>query len=154
MARKTLTFTVQDKGRDLGKKYLITEMPASQAERWAIRVILAIGKAGIEIPEGLAAQGMAGLAAVGLMSLPRIPFEDAEPLLEEMMGCVQRVETSAIRALVEDDIEEVPTRLKLRKAIFELHTDFFGGASDSTSGSGQAAAPQENSLNISMPRKP
>ena len=153
MARKTLTFTVDDKGRDAGKKYLITEMPASQAERWAIRVILAIGKAGIEIPEGLASQGMAGLAAVGLMSLPRIPFADAEPLLDEMMGCVQRIEVSAIRPLVEDDIEEVGTRFKLRKAIFELHTDFFGDATDSTSESGLAEAAQENSLNISMPRK-
>jgi hypothetical protein len=151
MARKELTFTAED-GRDQGKRYQLREMPASQAERWAIRVILAIGKAGIEIPEGLASQGMAGLAAVGLMSLPRIPFTDAEPLLEEMMACVQRIESAITRPLVEDDIEEVSTRFKLRKAVFELHTGFFGSADASTSESG-AAAETGNTLNIKMPHK-
>ena len=153
MARKEVTFTAED-GRDQGKKYLVKEMPASQAERWAIRVILAMGKAGIEIPESIAAQGMAGLAAGGRINLPRIPFEDAEPLLEEMMGCVQRIETAVTRALVEDDIEEVSTRFKLRKVTFELHTGFFGTAAPSTSESaGPAATKAGNTLNIKMPRK-
>ena len=50
MARKEASFTAES-GRDKGKQFLITEMSASQAENWAIKVILAIGNAGIEIPE-------------------------------------------------------------------------------------------------------
>ena len=88
MARKETTF-IADTGRDAGKEFLITEMSASQAENWAFRVILAIGNAGIEIPEGLASQGMAGLMAIGYMNLLKIPFESAKPLLDEMMTCVQ-----------------------------------------------------------------
>ena len=152
MARKDLLFTAEA-GRDKGKVYKITEMPASQGERWAIRLFFALGKAGIETPEDIASKGMAGLFAIGLMALPLIAFEDAEPLLEEMMACVHRVESAVTRQLVEDDIEEISTRLSLRKATFELHVGFFASAAPSTSESGQAAAQTGNTLNIKMPRK-
>ncbi len=125
MARKESTFLAET-GRDKGKQYLITEMPASQAENWAIKTILAVGNAGLDIPEGLASQGMAGLLAVGYMNLLKIPFESARPLLDEMMGCVQFAPTATIkRPLIEDDIEEVVTRLEIRKAVWNLHMDFF-----------------------------
>ena len=57
MARKESSL-VADIGRDKGKQFLITEMSASQAENWAIKAILAVGNAGIEIPENLASQGL------------------------------------------------------------------------------------------------
>lgn len=133
MARKEASF-VADYGRDAGKQFLITEMPASQAENWAFKVILAIGNAGIDVPENLAAQGMAGLLAVGYLNLLKIPFEALKPLLDEMMGCVQIVPTANLkRPLIEDDIEEVKTRLSLRKAIWDLHMDFFLEEKESTS---------------------
>jgi len=143
MARKEATF-IADSGRDNGKTYLITEMPASQAESWAFRVILAVGNAGIEIPEGLASQGMAGLMAVGYMNLLKIPYASAEPLLNEMMGCVQYAPSTTMkRPLIEDDIEEVSTRLSLRKAVWNLHMDFFLKENQSTS----ELNPQVNQLN-------
>ena len=129
MARKETTF-IAEAGRDKGKQFLITEMSASQAEAWAIKVILAVGNAGIEIPENLASQGMSGLMEVGYMSLLKIPYESAKPLLDEMMTCVQFSPSPTIkRPLIEDDIEEVKTRLALRKAIWSLHMDFFLGES-------------------------
>jgi len=132
MARKEATFTAES-GRDKGKSFLITEMAASQAESWAIRVILAVGNAGIEIPDGLASQGMAGLMAVGYMNLLKIPYEAAKPLLEEMMGCVQYAPSVTVkRPLIEDDIEEVTTRLSIRKAVWNLHMDFFLDENKST----------------------
>lgn len=132
MARKESTF-IAEAGRDNGKKFHITEMSASQAESWAIKTMLAVGNAGIEIPENLASQGMAGLLAVGYMNLLKIPFESAKPLLDEMMTCVKIVTDSGIsRSLIEDDIEEVQTRLLLRKAIWNLHMDFFLGEDKST----------------------
>jgi len=151
MARKESTFTASS-GRDAGKQYFIREMPASQAERWAIRVILAAGNAGIEIPPDLAAQGMQGLLAVGYMNLLKIPFESAGPLLDEMMACVQRVESSITRPLLENDIEEVATRFQLRKAIFVLHTDFFTEGGPQTSASAQPGNNGETPLNI-KPRR-
>jgi len=153
MARKETTF-VADTGRDTGKQFLITEMSASQAENWAFRVILAIGNAGIDIPEGLAAQGMSGLLAIGYMNLLKIPFEAAEPLLNEMMDCVQIIPSVNVkRKLFEDDIEEVITRLQLRKSIWDLHMDFFLDSNQSTSELNPQVNPQESSLSIKPQRK-
>ena len=153
MARKETTF-VAETGRDLGKQFLITEMPASQAENWAIQVILAVGNAGIEIPEGLASQGMSGLMAIGYMNLLKIPFDAAKPLLDEMMNCVQIIPSANIkRKLVEEDIEEVGTRLQLRKATWNLHMDFFLNESKLTSESEAQETIQESSLSIKPLRK-
>jgi len=153
MARKETIF-VADTGRDTGKKFLITEMSASQAENWAFRVILAIGNAGIEVPEGLAMQGMAGLMAIGYMNLLKIPFEAAQPLLEEMIGCVQIIPSANLkRKLIEEDIEEVATRLQLRKAIWGLHMDFFLEENQSTSELSPQGNSQESSLSIKPQRK-
>jgi len=153
MARKETTF-VAETGRDLGKQFLITEMPASQAENWAFQVILAVGNAGIEIPEGLASQGMSGLMAIGYMNLLKIPFDAAKPLLDEMMNCVQIIPSANIkRKLVEEDIEEVGTRLQLRKATWNLHMDFFLNESKSTSESEAQETMQESSLSIKPQRK-
>lgn len=147
MARKESTF-IAESGRDKGKQYLITEMPATQAEYWAFRTLLAVGNAGIEIPEELASQGMAGLLAVGYMNLLKIPFESAKPLLDEMMLCVQYVPSANIkRPLIEDDIEEVTTRLQLRKEVWNLHMDFFLTENESTLES-EIAENMSNSLSI------
>lgn len=53
MARKELYYTVEDKGRDNGKKFYIREMSATQAEWWAIRAILAMANNGINLPDNL-----------------------------------------------------------------------------------------------------
>lgn len=134
MARKTKVVTI-DAGRDAGKSYLLTEMPASQSEAWATRALLALLHSGIEIPEEVQGMGLAGIASVGLSALGGIPWELLDPLLREMMECVQFVgDLSQInvatglphaRRLVEDDIEDMKTRLTLRKAVLELHVDFF-----------------------------
>ena len=128
MARKTLRYTVGDAGRDQGKVFVITEMPASQAEKWAIRAFMAAAGAGAQIPDDLHAQGMAGLFRIGSEALAKIPFELAEPLLDEMMDCVQIAPSpanpSVVRSLIEDDIEEVATRVRLRTQILQLHVGF------------------------------
>jgi hypothetical protein len=153
MARKETTF-IADTGRDTNKQFIITEMSASQAESWAFRVILAVGNAGIEIPEGLASQGMAGLMAIGYMNLLKIPFDAAKPLLDDMMGCVQIVPSSSIRRqLIEEDIEEVVTRLQLRKAVWSLHMDFFLDENKSTSELNQQEQTPNDSLSIKPQRK-
>jgi hypothetical protein len=136
MARKTIDVTIQAEGRDRGKVLSITELPASQAEKWATRALLALSKAGVEIPDNIADAGLAGVAILGLKALGGMSFKDAEPLLDEMMACVKikpspHDKPEIIRSLVESDIEEIATRVFLRSAVFELHTgfSFSGGVS-------------------------
>lgn len=134
MARKTLTVTIPpaeegSENRDAGKVFLLTEMPASEGERWGIRALLALGRAGIEIPDGLANAGMAGVHEMGGLRLGgALHAEDVEPLMDDMMACIQRVPDPAkpdiVRALVESDIEEVGTRLRLRGEVMNLHLGF------------------------------
>lgn len=114
--------------RDFGKTYLLTEMPASQGQRWAMRGLLALGRANVDIPPGLADAGMAGWAVVGLRMLSSMSFADADSLLNELMGCVQvqpdPTNPLVARGLVENDIEEITTRVRLQKEVFELHQNF------------------------------
>jgi hypothetical protein len=141
MARKQATIRIDAQGRDFGKNFVITEMSASQAEEWAGRALFAMLNAGVEIPDNIASAGLAGVASLGVSALTKVSFDAAKPLLDEMLSCVQiQPSPSVTRPLIEDDIEEVATRLRLRQEVFSLHTDFFTGAVASTSG--QASAPQ------------
>lgn len=142
MARKTKTVTITSSGRDQGKVFFLTEMPATKAEKWAARAFLALAKAGLDVPEEAASAGVAGFAAMGLDAIGKLNWEDAEPLLDEMMGCVQVQPSPGItRPLVEsaDDIEEVMTLLEIRKELLELHLGFSLAAAPSTSAPAAAA---------------
>ena len=132
MARKTkeivITAEMSPRGkdsRDIGRKFLITEMPASKAEKWAARAWLAISHAGTEVPDGVAQAGMVGFALYTFGALADAKYQDLEPLMDEMMGCVEYVtDAGPTRRLVEEDIEEVDTRGLLRLEVLHLHTGF------------------------------
>jgi hypothetical protein len=129
MARKDKRVTVDATGRDLGKTFVLKEMAATRAEKWAFRAFAALGRSGVQFPENIAALGIAGIATIGLEMLAGIDFVLAEPLLDEMLDCVQIAPDPAhpqiVRPLIEDDVEEIATLLMLRKEVFGLHTDFF-----------------------------
>lgn len=137
MARKILTLKIEAAGRDAGKAFVITEMPARAAHSWATRALFAVMNAGIEIPDDLTTAGMAGIAAVGLQALGRVPSAVAEPLLNELLSCVDAMpdpgNPAITRRLIDDDVEEVATLFRLQKAVLSLHVDFFTGASPLTS---------------------
>jgi hypothetical protein len=155
--RNTKTLTIQEDKkpayRDNGKVFVITEMPADQGIRWADRLLFAITNQGIELPDGVIGGGMAGLAAVGvgalLNALGRVKFEDAEPLLDEMMACVQyrHAQGQPLQAIAHGancQIEEVQTFWTLRIAWFELHLGFsFADAAQKlkTAASAEPASP-------------
>ena len=132
MARKVQQVTIDAEGRDKGKVFIIREMPATQAEKWAMRAFLALAKSGVDVPEDVASSGLAGIAALGLRALSGLTFTDAEPLMDEMFSCIQIMpdptRPDVVRILLEDDIEEIATRLKLRKEVLALHTGFFSAA--------------------------
>lgn len=137
MARKTQIVVMTSDDRDKGKTFLIAEMPPRQAEKWAARVLFAIAKSGGDDrdAEEVASGGMAGLAAVGLRSLTRVDFAEAEPLLDEMLSCVQfipdpsKIDQFTGKPLArpvdwENDVEEVATIVQLRSEVVEVHTGF------------------------------
>jgi hypothetical protein len=155
MARKTATYRVEDKGRDHGKTFLLTELDAAQAEDWAMRALLALMAGDVEMPEDSASMGMAQIAQLGLKAISKLSFEVAKPLMEEMFACVQIIPepTTArmhiARPLISDDIEEVSTRLKLRLEVFKLHTDFLQDAGRSIFPAGVGAAKPRRPVKMS-----
>lgn len=125
MARKVVSVTVDFEGRDKGKVFIITEMPASKAERWSARALGALLSAGVDVPDNIIAAGSQAVAHFGLSIFARMDFDAAQPLLDEMMDCVQIQPSPGVtRRLIEDDIEEVLTRLYLRKEVFQLILGF------------------------------
>lgn len=123
--------------------FVLTELSAYEAEDWAGRALFALMNAGVEIPDNIAEAGLAGVAALGIKAIAKLPFESAKPLLDKMMECVQiQPSPTVTRPLIPDDIEEVSTMLTLRKQVLGLHMDFSMAVAPSTSGSkpGKAAA--------------
>lgn len=156
--RKVKDVAIELEGRDRGKVFRLTEMPASQAEEWGIRFITGISRSGVDLPDGMDQMGMAGIVFFGLSALSKIEWSTAKPLLDEMMACVQRVEflasgqQGAVRVLVENDIEEVATRMWLRDQIIELHVGFtVAGVLSSLIGTQSRTTPasEENNTQIS-----
>lgn len=137
MARANSTVTITDENRDKGKMFKITELPASRAEAWAMRAILALMHSGVELPEGFERMGMAGVAEIGIKALSGLQWDVAKPLLEEMWECVQIIpdpkNLNIQRPLIELDVEEVATRIKLRAEVWKLHTDFLKAVAPSIS---------------------
>ena len=117
-------------GRDAGKTFRITEMPAAQAERWGWRMMLVLKGSNGNIPMGIASMGMVAVAIVTLNAFlqSEIDHEKLQPLLDEMLGCVTMVRDKRrpelTTKLTAFDIMEVKTRLWLRSEVLRLHTDF------------------------------
>lgn len=129
MARKTKDVTVTAEGRDKGKIFRITEKSAVDTEKWCMRVLTAIGRSRSDLPEGAMGVPSSAVMVIGAArALVSMSFDDAEPLIDEMMQCVQIVpdpsKSIVTRPLIPDDTEEVATLLLLRKEVLELHMGF------------------------------
>lgn len=140
MARKELKIGISDgtaeTNRDYGKVFLLREMPALRAEKWAFRALSTAARAGANIPDEIMTMGMRGIAIVGVQALLYVRFDDAEPLLDEMLDCISLLpsskDDSIERPLTEDDIEEIATLIKLRKEILTLHMGFLKAGDQTT----------------------
>jgi hypothetical protein len=132
MSRKTRIIGPLDAsaGRDVGKVFIVTEMAAVPAEKWARRVVLAISGA-FPLADQMEEQGIGALAFLGMKALGLIPPDIAEPLFDELMTCVQFQPNPAEPAVLlpwaaaGTQIEEISTILKLRAEALDIHTDFF-----------------------------
>lgn len=162
--RKHKTIVIDIEGRDKGKAFLIVERSAYDAEKWATRALMALGRSGIDVPPEAMQAGALGLLLVGIEAFKRMPFEDAEPLLDEMMACVTfvpdpgKIDANTGRPISrpllqgdDGDLEEVSTLLKLRSEVIELHLGFSLAATLSNLA---AAAQASNQSGISTSPQP
>lgn len=153
MARETRIITIDRPGRDVGKTFRITEMPASKLERWCARVIAAVF-AGNVPADTLAVSNVSSAAAISTMLnkvLTSLDWQVLEPLYNELLECVEVIPQpdkpqGALKLTptnVDNFIEEVPTLVRLRMEVIELNLGFFesvGGLfSRLKSGGGQPA---------------
>ena len=140
MSLKTTTVTI-NKGRDGGKTFKLTEWSAIQTERWILRAVFGLGKAGVEIPPEILQLGAAATVYAIASQATKIPSRLGLRLADELMECVKRVEAAGgERKLVDMDIEDVSTRLQLKGEVLKLHFGFFVFAASPSS----AAAPAES----------
>ena len=143
MALKTKQITIEH-GRDKGRVFLMTEMSAAHADNWAMRALIALANGGVDLGGLSPQQGMMGMAGVALDALGRLKADDAIPLLNELLDCVQIIpEGGKPRPLNMDfnDVEDFTTLWRLLKEVFALHTDFLQHAFGKTTESeGEGAA--------------
>jgi len=125
MARKTTRLTIESEGRDKGKTFVITELPALDIERWTVRLVLALGKNGVNLPGVQADSGFAGIAGVLWALVAQVSPDEAESLMATMLAGLKIDEGKITRDLVADDIEEPETLLQIRMAWVDLHSGFF-----------------------------
>ena len=152
--RKTKTITIpKTGGRDAGKTFLLTEMDAFRTEKWSQRALLAIAAGGVDIPEEVLRMGAGAVMAAGFRALMTMAFQDAEPLLDEMLSCVEIVPDpkypAVVRKLDVEDVEEVKTLLLLRSEVIELHTGFSPAAFLSKLGTAATQTPDTNGSSTS-----
>lgn len=125
MARRQEDITIRDEGRDKDKVFRIREKSAADAEWWAFRAILAIGRSGVDLGGITPDMGMNGIAILGLTAFFKLDPPVIKPLMDEMWKCITAVPSADVeRALVEDDTEEVMTRFRLRAEVMSLHVGF------------------------------
>lgn len=141
--RRTKEVTIKAQGRDHGKTFLLTEMPAEEGEFWATRALELLENSG-EL-EKKAEKSDGGMAALANAAASRAGINIArrlqDPSLDGMWKYVQfqpKNKEAPPQALREDHIEEWETRLDLRVAFFRLHVGFFSPENPSISESASA----------------
>lgn len=123
-------------GRDAGKVYKVTEMPASKLEKWAARALLALFAGDVPADVVQMARGSNAAALVGnvMAGLGSLRWEDVEPLYDELLTCVARVPDPGrpevvvplVPANVDAHVQDVTTLWRLRAEALEVCFDFFG----------------------------
>lgn len=133
MARRNEYFTVDKECRDFGKTFCITEMTAFYAESFAIRAGLALLKNNPSLKDDFMEKVKDGtvtfeeISTWGLGLFSAVDYYDLEPLLKDLLKCVQIIvdkKSMIMRHLEDEDIEELSTIIELRKRALGLHINF------------------------------
>lgn len=142
--RRIQRLAISADGRDKGKTFVLTEMPAIPGERWATQALYLMMTAGIQVPDSAQGAGMAGLAqldfAGGNNPLTAIAMQRAlqDESLDAWWDCVtyEHDPKQMPQRIIQGagcQIEEIATVAELRMAVLNLHTHFFSPEKASTS---------------------
>lgn len=131
MARKEIEITIEE-GRDAGKTFKITEMPATQADKWVTKVIGLVGR------NGMSALDISNMSFSELaVSLIKSKSEESEPLFEELLGCCSfikdGVSVSMKGKMADSVVEDWGTLFRLKNEALKLIFGFFEEGGESTS---------------------
>jgi hypothetical protein len=122
-------------GRDKGKAFEVTEMPAHRAEKWAWSMAMALKGTSAQIPEADYPLGAVGVMVRGVNAFlaADVKIEQVWPLLEELLGCVKIIRNPepdratgrpVAHPLLPNDIWEAKTLTWLRQEVLSLHVGF------------------------------
>lgn len=130
---KTKTVTIE-KGRDEGKEFLITELPAIKADEWAHQLLEQAANSGVNLKDvdvlNLNTQSMAGMIEIGaavFTVLGRIPFETSREMKFSILNsCVKIIPKGgeARPCMWEDEIKDFKNFTVLFAHAIGLHVDF------------------------------
>lgn len=134
---KTIEWSPSE-GADVGKCFVITRMDAFTADRWAMRLIRGLARAGVEVPDSALTGGIAGLAGVGMALFGHLDDKSCDEALSGLIGCVKIKRGPTPHAvmpqpLLPADIDDPQTLTSLRTEAFRLHVDFLKAASSQIS---------------------
>lgn len=122
---KSKTITIDQEGRDKGRSYILTEMPALKAEKWARHAIAAMSREDLDARGEIQQLGMLGFVLVGMQALAGGKIDQVDALMDDMLPQIKIVEEAVTRPLGGDgDIWELSTLYRLRKELIELHMGF------------------------------
>ena len=121
--RKTSTITLMDGGES--KRFKITQMSATKAERWLFKFVLLLG-GGTDMT---ALKNLENDPTQLLTAVADKPYEKVQELLDDLLTCVCRVhdggiETQLTPENVDGFIEEMGTLMKLRVEAFKANSFF------------------------------
>lgn len=121
---------VIESGRDKGKKFKITEMPATKMDKWATKALLILGKQGTAF--NLAQLDLEEL----LRGLSNADYAGVEPLLEELLSCASferdGVSMTMTSSIADGIIEDWTTLFRLRIEALKLNLGFLEQGDGST----------------------
>ena len=121
--RKEIEVKIEE-GRDAGKTFKITEMPAFQTDRWATRALMLLGKS---TKGGIMALGSMEMADI-VNAFSELDYEKTEPLLQELLDCCAFVKDGTSvplkKDMVDSIVEDWTTLFKLRMEALQLHIGF------------------------------
>ena len=126
MARKTATIVIKD-GRDKGKQFLITEMPATEGTTLSFQVFQLLAESGIDMEiKSLDPIGIIKAAVRALSSLPRTDFEYYRDWLFKYVQWQSPVDEKAVRKVIlsdrdDSDIEDPLTVFELMYKSLDLN---------------------------------
>lgn len=121
--RKTSTITLMDGGES--KRFKITQMSATKAERWLFKFVLLLG-GGTDMG---ALKNIENDPTSLLTAVADKPYEKVQELLDDLLTCVCRIhdggiETQLTPENVDGFIEEMGTLMKLRVEAFKANSFF------------------------------